>query len=287
MIRTDILQGTDEWLRFRDGKIGASDFCVIAAHYGLCENIFNRSLAKMIEDKITGKKQESNMHFAMGKELEPIIIQSIPNIELQVGEVCVSDLNNRIIASLDGRDITENVPVEVKSTKKNDERLGISYFYYQFQVIHQCYVLNSDKGLLLFSRVDKGGKVTEQLLYDVFPEQILSKADWLRMCVETLDKLDNYYDNTSAKLIAEYRYIEKQFKEIESLKKGVKDKIVELYPNGKINHEFNLSAVSTTTAKYAAYIKDNKIEVPDSYKTTEIKYTLTLKDLLKGKSNGK
>lgn len=184
----EVKQGSSQWLSIRSNSITATDFAVIAAAASLSVNIFKKSVNSVLKRKITEQKQKDNRFFAMGRQWENYLLHSANALDLIKGEVITYDSNDRIMASLDGRDAFINAVIEAKTTTKDVSKVDELIQYYQYQVIHQCYIAGSDLGILIIG-VIKDGKI-ELIRKDIIPSEIMNKETWLSMCNENLAKLD-------------------------------------------------------------------------------------------------
>lgn len=184
----NVKQGSAEWLSIRSNAITATDFAVIAANAGLSTNIFKKSVKSILNRKITEQKQKDNRFFVMGRQWENYLLESVNALDLIKGEVITYDSNNRIMASLDGRDNFINTIIEVKTTTKDISKVDELIQYYQYQVIHQCYIADSNLGILVIGVIKDG--TIELIRKDIIPNEIMDNQTWLEMCSENLAKLD-------------------------------------------------------------------------------------------------
>ena len=184
----NIKQGSEEWLSIRSNAITATDFAVIAACEGLSTNIFKKSVNSILKRKITEQKQKDNRFFAMGRKWENYLLLSVNALDLIKSEVITYDSNNRIMASLDGRDAFVNTIIEAKTTTKDISKIEELIQYYQYQILHQCYIAGSNLGILIIGMI-KDGKI-ELIRKDIIPSELMDKQTWLSMCNNNLAKLD-------------------------------------------------------------------------------------------------
>lgn len=194
----ELQQGSPDWLEFRRNKVTATDFSVIAANKGLCKNLFYKKIDKLIEDKISSAQIPDNRYFQLGRELEPIILNSLNFVEIVPGEIGTYENNNRIMASFDARDTLLNCVIEIKTSSKDPKELPKLIDFYKFQVIHQCYVSGYDFGYLVFgfykNAINEFFQIIDFNLIEIeiikiIPSEVLSKNDWLDLCNEFLSKL--------------------------------------------------------------------------------------------------
>jgi hypothetical protein len=275
-MKLNLQQGSPEWLQYRYDCVTATDFSVIAASLGLCANIFNKSISQLISDKINATQVKDNKFFAMGRQFEERILQSVHFIEIASSEVFAYDKNPRIMASLDARDLITQTAIEIKSTRKGEDKLRELIDYYQFQVMHQCHCANLIQGLLLIGMVDDLGEIIKLEKIKINPMHIMSKSDWLSHCEQFLVKLDDAKtipDNT-AEIWSKYQKILATISTLTNEKDLMREELINLYPNGTYFKEFSLTKQNSTTVKYAQIIKDQNIEIEDKYKTNITKYIL-------------
>lgn len=276
-MKVELTQGTNEWRDYRRTRITATDFCVIAASKGLCTNLFNKSIDKLIKDKITATEaQQNNPYFNMGHKYEPLLLDTINLVDLRRSETYVYDNNLRIMASLDGRDDFTNRIIEIKTTKKSQDKLQELIDYYKYQVMHQCYVANCDNGLIIIGFVDDFDEVIKIEQVEIIPQKIMTKKEWLEHCEEFLQQLDNANkcpDDILTLYIA-YDHAKGEEAYWGNLKDEMKQQIIDKLPNGGIFKEFALTKSSKTTIKYKDVIDKFKILVTDEFKTTTESFTL-------------
>lgn len=111
----NLIQGTKEWLEFRQNKIGASDAaCIMGVGF--------HSPYKLWQVKLGMTEIHQSPAMARGLDLEPMIRKEY---ELQTGinvepEVIVHPEIHWMIASLDGHNAEKKVAVEIKTANKID-----------------------------------------------------------------------------------------------------------------------------------------------------------------------
>jgi hypothetical protein len=253
-------QGTDEWLLERQNRITATDFAIVCANLGLCKNIYNKSINKLITDKINPIRVEDNKYFKAGRDFEDKYLSSIDNITR--GETIV---NGRCLASLDARDVF--CIYEIKWTSKDNIDELMEYFKYQ--VLHQCYVAEMDYGKIILKQ--SSGFIWQK---DIYPEKIMDKATWQQHCDDFIKLLDNAQNKTSEEdliLLDRYNELNGYKNDIAKEQEDIKQYLINKYPNGYINNNFKLSIINKKTIKYADFVKKNNLTVDDEF-ITEVGY---------------
>lgn len=127
-------QGSAEWLEWRRKVIGASDAPVIMGHASL------KRLEALLEDKISGKRNEPNAAMRRGTEMEETARQCFEKkMGLSVFPCCVEHRSIPwMVASLDGLCPDQKTLVEIKcptSSKSHDiakENKVPDYYYPSF-----------------------------------------------------------------------------------------------------------------------------------------------------------
>ena len=159
MILLDLEQKSPEWLEYRRTSLTATDFCIVAAEAQLCPNLFGKSVDSLIQSKLSAELVADNKYFAKGRELEPVVMDSLQDITIIESEVIVYEKNERFMSSLDGRNGTHII--ETKTTSKSKDKFPELVKYYSHQVAHQCYCAGYDKGLLVIAWLDENWEIKE------------------------------------------------------------------------------------------------------------------------------
>ena len=277
-MKLNIEQRSPEWFKLRQSSIGASEFPILAREYLNLDitNLFNKSVSTLIKDKYNPKDYD-NSAMKKGRELEPMIIQHLidnaycVSLEPQSDYTYQYDDNNNIIASLDGLDIFNNMPVEIKTTSKKD--IDELVDYYKFQVAHQCYVTGAKEGLLVIYDINNN----IYHISSIEPNHVIAKDIWLGICERFLVELNNYNNMPDglSETIDEYFSICNQIKELENKKTFLADAIKSEYPNGVTFNKFTAKSTITKSYKYSQYFKDAGLCIDDKYVTLSSRYTIT------------
>lgn len=219
----NLQQNTDEWLLYRQDKIGASDFCsFMYSCVNQSQNKIMDALNSIYDKKYTPVKD--NTFMMRGRKMEPIIKSWIENNckDITNGEQIQSimvecDVNNRIVASLDGYCdfFGEQAIFEIKTTKII-EKIKQSQLInkYLYQLVHQYYTTygntsNRDAYLIMCIKADiysneeakidilqLSNKNESFLLEYIKQDNVLSWGlemsyqDWLKICDLYLSAID-------------------------------------------------------------------------------------------------
>lgn len=287
-MKVNLEQNTPEWLEFRKTRVTATDFCVIAANNGLCNNLFNKSLNTLIKDKVESKQQNDNHYFELGRKYEPILLDNILiKVTLEywdpynhyISEIFVSDINNRIMASLDARFEFNNIDsiiYEIKTTHKPKDKLSALIEYYKYQVIHQCYVCGIPSGVLCIGFLDESDDLYEIKYIEIIPSEILDKSIWFAMCIKFLNALDQYslVPKEDIDLFNEYKKLSEEIKHKEIRQDEIKKLLKQKYLSGVDFKEFSVRKQNRISNRYADFMKDINLELPDSYKSISEFYVI-------------
>lgn len=165
---------------------------MLAANKKLCKNIFSKSTNRLLRDKLLAPPAPDNKWFAMGRKFEPIILSRLNFLSLVSEEVYTCSANDRLMASLDGRDEILECIVEIKTTLKEGEKLKQAIEYYRYQLAHQCYVCGYDYGYLAIGHVKEGVLADKITQIEVVAKDVIEYDDWFAICNETLVLLDSY-----------------------------------------------------------------------------------------------
>lgn len=272
----DLEQGTEEWLAHRRTRVTATDFCVIAAGEKLCNNLFNKSVDTLIKDKINGKIIPDNKYFALGRTYEPILLHSLKAVDLKCGEIFSYKNNDRIMASLDGRDAFIDEVIEIKTTRKDIDCLPDLVDYYKFQVAHQCYCSGAKSGILAIGFFDEYDELTCVEITNINPRKVILKIEWLSLCEIFILKLDSVNECPEGTRWCwnEYERLTATIKDLEARKNAIKNDLISHYEDGVTFKEFSLTKQVRNTYKYAKFIEDSSLTIGDEYKTQSTSYIL-------------
>ncbi len=154
----DLSQNSEEWLIFRQGKIGASDCATI-----LGKNPWKTPF-QLWEEKNEGKQQFVSAAMKRGTEMEPLARKKIEHeMGLKFPPLCVlSEKRNWQMASLDGINIKAELSLEIKCPgEKTFQKFidGEVPEMYEWQVQHQLAVTGYELGLLFVFNGEIGVKV--------------------------------------------------------------------------------------------------------------------------------
>lgn len=279
-------QNTKEWFIYRSTRIGASDFAkYCATKLKLSKNIFGESFENHLYNKIN-MINKSNFVFERGHKEEEIIKKDILQNELNMtgkSEVIEYSKNNRIIASLDFRDVFNDVIVEVKTTSKTKESHGDLIEYYLYQGLHQYYCNdNVDyKWTLLIKDLKTNEYYRLDYTNDAF-NKLMTKDEWLQHCNDYLKLLDDAIqsknDEESLSLLDNLFLIRQDLKKLEEEEKLLIEQIKILHKDSKIIGNYTLTYGTRTKKNHKAYVEDNKLPIDDKYITTSITFTINKKE---------
>ncbi len=262
-----MIQGSQEWHDYRRTRIGASDFALMCSSLGYSANLFNTSIELSINDKLNNNKMEDNYFTLKGKELEPILLNYLKTLNIDgTQDVITYCDNDKIIASLDCYDKKNNILVEIKTTSKSKDDYHKMIKYYQYQVIHQYYTLDTNPiSYILLYNIES----QELDLIKIDCNEIMDKITWLDICNKYLNKMDdiqkNKNDNNIIQLLDAREQIELQIKELSKQSKEISEYIKELYKESTVVGDYKITVSTSKTAKYSDYIKDNNINLDDKY----------------------
>jgi len=141
------IQGTDEWLEYRRTRGGASELPALMR----CNPWSPKTPAELFDLKTGRKKQYVNAAMRHGTENEPAARKWIENELEDIFEPQVAEAG-RIVASLDGIDMTGKVIVELKAPPKGQqskawkqvEANGKPAEHYWWQCQQQLYVTGAE-----------------------------------------------------------------------------------------------------------------------------------------------
>jgi putative phage-type endonuclease len=142
-----LVQGSDEWRRWRDTGIGGSDAPLIGLPEG--EDLYGKTALSLWREKMGYSQAQFNAqaqeHTKRGHELEPAArAEFIRRTGIWVEPVCMQSATHPfMLASMDGMNAARDVGVEIKAPAKKmfEEMLKKgTLWYYADQVQHQIFV---------------------------------------------------------------------------------------------------------------------------------------------------
>jgi predicted phage-related endonuclease len=271
-----MIQGSQEWHDYRRTRIGASDFALMCSSLGYSANLFNTSVELSINDKLNNKVMEDNYFTSKGKELEPILLNYLKTLDINGTQDIITYCDNdSIMASLDCYDKKNNILIEIKTTSKSLDKYDELIKYYQYQVVHQYYTLNTNSisYILIYNLVSE-----DLQLIKIDCNEIMNKDTWLDICNKYLEKIDEIQNNKNnyniIQLLDAREKIELQIKELSKQSKEISDYIKELYKESTVVGDYKITVSTNKTAKYSNYIKDNNINLDDKYYTESTNVTI-------------
>jgi hypothetical protein len=179
------------------------------------------------------------------------------------------------MASLDCYDKKNNILIEIKTTSKSLDKYDELIKYYQYQVVHQYYTLNTNSisYILIYNLVSE-----DLQLIKIDCNEIMNKDTWLDICNKYLEKIDEIQNNKNnyniIQLLDAREKIELQIKELSKQSKEISDYIKELYKESTVVGDYKITVSTNKTAKYSNYIKDNNINLDDKYYTESTNVTI-------------
>ena len=176
-------QGTEDWRKFRQNHVGASD-ASICMHLNPW-----RTRNQLWEEKVLGWTQELNANMARGQMMEEFARAAY---EKEVGflvmpMVAEHDTMPYLSASFDGLSINLKHAVEIKCGKASHKlaEKGEIPVYYMAQLQHQMYIGNLEK-IDYFSFDGKDGILIPVKRDDFFIEEMIDKELEFWYCVTHL-----------------------------------------------------------------------------------------------------
>jgi putative phage-type endonuclease len=296
----DLQQNTPEWHKYRNTRIGASDFALFACHKGFSEPIFKASLNENIYNKQNNIELADNIYMQRGREEEPILNAYFNELTGGSYTPIVIEHSDNIYSSLDGYDPFFKAIVEYKTTSKSVEHEKDILQYYVWQILHQMYC--SDK-LTAYCVIKYFGTVNNPIrIYKIthfvdnsisisltndykrninshmfFIKKNLSKYEWLDMCNEYLSLLNAKDNDVANNMLNNYFSLDIQIKQLTEEQKNIKLQIQNLYPEGGVCGNYTITKSVKNSTKYAEFIKDNQLVVDDKYKSDSVSFRITNK----------
>lgn len=230
----DLVQGSPEWLNFRENGVGASDIAAICNVPGAF-----KKRSEVIQEKLGNTKELSDFAQQMfddGHEWEAAVRDAFLNGEYNfVPMVAVDEFNSRLFASLDGVDVSKKTILEIKHVRKKETFLKYSKIipeHYMAQLQWQMMITGFSSAMIAFVHegdvvvLDAGPDVNVAAKYRTEAEKFLSEVDAIRAGTQ-LEPVQNI---TNDKTNALYNYL-LQRKELEYLLDQVNANIKDLSEN--------------------------------------------------------
>lgn len=265
MILVDLEQGSQEWLDFRKGKVGASDASVIMGINPW------KTPRQLYDQYISGESTPVNAAMRRGTALEPAA-RDLFNIRM--GKVfkpvvAVSESNEWQFASLDGMsDDGDIVEIKCGNAELHRQALeGIIPIYYMAQIQHQISVCNPRKAY--YCSFDGKSIVVLEVNKDPhFIEDLLDKEFKYWQCMvnkEPPELSDRDYEvvesTRGSDLLQEYFSLCDQEKAAKERKDIIKKELIEIGP-GK---NFILSGTKIYLTQNSSYdlagMKSNGLDI--------------------------
>ncbi|MCV3473806.1 YqaJ viral recombinase family protein [Campylobacter sp. CNRCH_2014_2849] len=277
----ELEQGSKEWLEFRKGKITAS---IVASCIGEKGAFLSKEKAKELiqglfepyTNKAMQKGREyeelirAKMEFMIGKDITPIVIQSLEN-----------DL---FMASLDGID-DEKTIYEFKYSTNNEEYEQVLKFKkpspkYYAQVQFQLFVGGFEK--CVFAVLNENDDLTYCVVKSdkEYQDFMLRKIDEFIKDYLVNQKSDyKELDDTHAKELAlEIIRLESTMKPIKEKLEALKKEFIELANGEKVKClDISVYPQNRTTIDYKGFLDFTKLEIPKEYIKQSISMCLKIK----------
>ncbi|CAM4036776.1 lambda exonuclease family protein [Campylobacter armoricus] len=265
----ELEQGSNEWLEFRKGKITAS---IVASCIGEKGAFLSKEKAKELIQGLSkphtsqamqkGKDYEelirAKMEFIVGKDITPIVIQSLEN--------------ENFAASLDGID-DEKTIYEFKYSTNNEEYEQVLKFKkpspkYYAQVQFQLFVGGFEKCVFAVLNED------DDLVYCV----VKNDKEYQDFMLKKIDEFVNDYlvnqksdykelEDTHAKNLAlEIIRLENTIKPIKEKLEALKKEFIALADGQKVKClDISVYPQNRTTIDYKGFLDFAKLEIPQEY----------------------
>lgn len=230
----DLEQGSEEWHRFRQNHIGASDAPII-----MQKNPWTTPY-KLWQQKLgLANGPEDNEAMQRGREREPQARNEFNRLTgFFVNPVVVKNLDYPFMcASMDGLSECGKYAVEIKVPGRLDHECaldGIIPEKYIFQLIHQMIVCNLES-IFYFSWNENSSKILELSRKQDQVTQLLANEKEFWDCIENLKVpalIDKDYETRTDKDFLQYEYdyllAKKERKLAEEKEKHYRDRLIEL-----------------------------------------------------------
>ena len=270
----NLIQNTPEWHKYRNTRIGASDLALFACHKGLSKPIFTINLNSSIYNKRNNIQILPTYNMTKGINSEDGLLNKF---NARYNTNCMStviECNDYIYSSLDGFCPMSGTIVEIKTTSATLDKFDDKMQYYIFQLCHQLYCSELDS-IWVSMEFQDGSIKDKQYTLDDMP---ITKDEWLSLCEEYMSLLNpNEEDEKTIDLLDDYQAVLEHINQLTIIKEQILDKI-KSRTNGGVYGDYTVSNTIHTTTQYAAFIKDNKIGVPDKYTKAIEQFRITKKD---------
>lgn len=226
-------QGSQEWLKLRKSKIGASDAPIIMGVSPW------RTPYQLWEEKLgmnAGQKENAAMRY--GKAMEEVArqaYQEVVGVEVSP-EVVFHKEVDYMMASLDGLSSDRQTAVEIKNANADDHAIAKSgsvpeKYYPQLQHQLACLCINQ---IHYFSYHNGEGVLVVVDKDDSYLEKLYAEEKKFWECVLSLQAPElhnkNYNTTEDAEFIrvaSEWKNVTEQIKRLESLEKSYKEQLIE------------------------------------------------------------
>jgi hypothetical protein len=211
-----------------------------------------------------------------GINQEPVLLD---NFNTAHNTCCASTVieyvkDSRIFASLDGYDPFINTGLEIKTTSKTIDKFADIYQYYKYQLAHQMYCSGLNE---IWLSIEYANNIKQDYLIQL-SEIGLSESEWYNLCCEYLTMLNGSNQPGLLELFNQHESLNKIINEQKAKLDEIKAQIQEAMPSGGVCSNYTLTRSERNSISYASFVKDNKLEIPDTYKTTSISYRITNKE---------
>lgn len=196
----NLQQGSEEWLQYRQLRIGATDFANYCSYLKLSPKGFT-TLNQSLKDKVLMTKKD-NYFMQYGRDNEERLrIQSNRLFEINgIPQVRTYHANKRIMSSLDSLDDDAHTLIEIKTTGKDIMQFADTLLkYYFYQIVHQFYCCGGKQNIqtaILYGE----NRQTKQEFYHIFSADeiinTMSENVWYSHCEDYLVILDNFIEET-------------------------------------------------------------------------------------------
>jgi putative phage-type endonuclease len=282
----DLAQNSEEWLRFRETRIGASDANIIL---GVSEFMTPRELwHKRMNPSEAKEPDQPNFIQQKGHRLE-VQLRSV--LELQLGHdfppmVVVNDDFPAFMASLDGFCEELNATSEFKYVGQEDFELvrsGKMLDKYVPQVQQQLFLTNAEKCYFMVGTDDKDNKGTFKFTsiivhrdQEYIEKKLIPAVHSFIDCINNNtppaltgdDTLEQHEDDLTYAL-ERYRLMTEELADVEQRIEKCKAEIFKLAKHTKVNCNgvmvYDIQAKDSESVDYKKWLEDSKIEVPAKY----------------------
>jgi len=179
-----MIVGSEEWLKFRRSKIGASDAPIIME-----ESPWTTPM-QLYEQKVYGFEIPDNPYMQRGRELEPIALKSFEDSfgYIMFPMVIMHKSIEYMVASIDGMTLDKKHAVEIKCAGKRDHFMalnGIVPSKYKAQLQHQMEVCQLDSINYYSFDGEEGVNIIVNRDQD-YINILLDREEWFWYCLKNL-----------------------------------------------------------------------------------------------------